>query len=114
MEASILERHIKKTTIISNIVGVLVALGATLSVGYAFFYQTRFTQNEHSASIREIKNDVSAIKQELNSSNLTGNVSVVEINNLKKDVNRIEANQNRIEEKIDKMLIITRSIQTNQ
>jgi hypothetical protein len=103
-----LERHLKKTTIISNVLGILVALVTALSVGYSFYYRTAYTQQLHSQGIEQLKSDVKEIKIQLDNTALTSGVSNAEIDNLKERMSKIESGQVRIEEKIDKILFQTR------
>ena len=103
-----LERHLKKTTIISNVLGILVALITALSVGYSFYYRTAYTQQLHSQGIEQLKTDVKEIKTQLDNTALTSGVSNAEIDNLKERMSKIENGQVRIEEKIDKILFQTR------
>lgn len=108
MDHLTLEKHLKKTTIMSNVVGLLIALVTALSVGYAFYYKTSYTQQEHSEGIRQLKTDVNEIKVQLDNTAVTSGVSSVEIDNLKERMGKIENGQIRIEEKIDKILFQTR------
>lgn len=103
-----LERHLKKTTIVSNVLGIFVALITALSVGYSFYYKTAYTQQLHSQGIETLKVDVKEIKEQLNSTALSSGVSDAEIENLKDRMSKIENGQVRIEEKIDKILLQTR------
>jgi len=103
-----LERHLRKTTILSNVIGLFVALVTAISIGYGFYYQTSFTQKEHSEGIQQLKVDVKEIKNELQDNSLTGHVSTTEIENLKERMVGIESGQVRIEDKIDKLLFQTR------
>jgi len=108
-----LEKHLKRFSLINNFVSVSIALVTALGVGYGFYYNTKFTQTEHTESIKELKLDVNEIKVQLNKTTLNGGISGAEITNLKNDVARIEANQNRIESKIDQVLIVAKAIRTN-
>ena len=103
-----LEKHLKKTTIISNVVGLFIALSTALSVGYAFYYKTSYTQTEHTKSIYDLKTDVTEIKVKLNEATLSTGISGSEINSLKDRMDKMEQNQNRIEDKIDKILFQTK------
>lgn len=106
-----LEKHLKKLSFTNNIVSLFIALITALGVCMGFYYDTKFTQNAQGNNIKELKVDVNEIKVQLNKNALNGGVSSAEIVNLKNDVARIETNQNRIEEKIDRIFILTKSIE---
>lgn len=81
-----LEKHIKKTTLLSNAIAVAVAILSTMSLGYAFYYNTTATLKEHSSSIE----DVQASQKIMGS-----RVGSVEI-----DVSSIKANQSDVKDDV--------------
>ncbi len=108
IDGKTLEKHLKKTTIISNVVGIFIALATALSVGYSFYYKTAYTQEIHGKGIEQLKVDVKDVKVQLDNATMSSGVSNVEIDNLKERMSKIEDGQVRIEDKIDKILMQTR------
>lgn len=106
MDALTLERHIKKSSLISNVVSLGTALIVALGVGYGFYYSTTATLERHSADITEIKTDVSAIKTDMANIAVFKGMTEVERVNLQDRVSRIENKQDRI-------LDILNTIQSN-
>lgn len=107
MEAATLEKHLKKTTIISNVVSLIVALFVAIGVGYGFYYTTKSTLQQHSIDIKDIKDDVSIIKQDMTNTAIFKGMTEAEQKNLQDRLTRIEASQ-------DKMLEILSTIKLNQ
>jgi hypothetical protein len=107
MEAEALEKHLKKTTITSNVVSLLVALLVAVGTGYGFYYNTKTTLSQHSIDIKDIKQDVNVIKQDMTSTAIFKGMTEAEQKNLQDRLTRIEASQ-------DKMLEILSTIKFNQ
>jgi len=57
-DQQILEKHLKKSSLISNTVSLVIALVTALSVGYGFYYNTKATLSKHGEEIQEVKKDV--------------------------------------------------------
>ena len=100
-----LESHIKKTTIASTIVTVVIALITALSVGFGFYYRTNSTLDDHTVQIQEVKVEVKEIKEAVNSSAIYQGASSEQIKNLEKEMTEVKNSQIRIEEKIDKLIM---------
>lgn len=97
-EHQILEKHIKRTTLMSNSVSLLIALFTALSVGYGFYYSTNSTLEQHSKDIKEVKQDVKEIDNKMNEVDVYKGVSQTEIKELKTKVDKMD-------EKLDKILV---------
>jgi uncharacterized protein HemX len=100
-----LERHIKKSTITSNFVSVLVALITALGVGYGFYYNTNNTLNSHTTQIQDVKTDVESLKDAVNNSAIFQGATGEQIKSVELQVNDVKNSQIRIEEKLDRLIL---------
>jgi peptidoglycan hydrolase CwlO-like protein len=103
-----LEKHLKKATAMTNFVSGIVAVAVALSVGYGFYYKTQATLNEHTKDIKEVKSDVSTIKDDIQEVDIYKGVSKVEIQVLDKRIQKLEQDMSKMDEKLDLILIQTR------
>ena len=93
-----LEKHIKRTTLMSNSISLLIALCTALTVGYGFYYSTKNTLEEHTKDIKEVKQQVDKIDGKMNEVDVYKGVSESEIKELKQKVDKMD-------EKLDRILI---------
>jgi hypothetical protein len=100
-----LEKHLKKSTITSNFVSVIIALITALSVGYGFYYNTNSTLESHTLQIREVKTDVESLKDAVNNSAIFQGATGEQIKAVEVQVNDVKASQIRIEEKLDRLIL---------
>ena len=103
-----LEKHLKKSTIITNFISAIVAVACALSVGYGFYYRTSSTLSSHTQDIKEVKQDVTTIKKDLQDVDVYKGISAVEIKNLDEKIVKLEHDVSKMDEKLDKILIQTR------
>lgn len=102
-----LEKHIKKATIVTNLISGIVAVIVALSVGFSFYYNTKSTLNQHTEDIQEVKKDVREIKSDIQEVDVFKGVSEVEVKTLSDKINTIESNVSKMDEKLDQILIQT-------
>lgn len=102
---SVFERHLKKTVLVSNLLGIIVACLTAFAVGFGFYYKTIYTQEAHTESIQELQKDVVELTESQVLNSYSNGMSKVELDNLKDRIFRIESTSDRIEDKIDKMII---------
>jgi uncharacterized protein Yka (UPF0111/DUF47 family) len=107
-ESAALEKHIKKATIISNIVAAAVAIASSATLVYAFYYDTTKTLERHESGLNEVIIEVNQINNTLNDNAVFQGVSKTEIEALKKQMTGVETKVDRIDEKLDKILFQTR------
>jgi gas vesicle protein len=100
-----LEKHLKRTTITTHVVSSIIALITALGVVYGFYYKTNNTLDNHSNQIKEIKVDVTDVKNKVNESQIFQGVSSVEIKTLQEKVNAIDKKVDKMDEKLDKILM---------
>lgn len=91
-----LERHIKKTTLLSNSVSLLIALFTALTIGYGFYYSTKSTLEQHTVEIRDVKDQVIKIDGKMNEVNVYKGISETEIKELKQKVDKMDVKLDRI------------------
>ena len=100
-----LEKHLKKSTITSNLVSVIIALLTALSVGYGFYYNTNSTLDSHTLQIKDVKTDVESLKDAVNNSAIFQGATGEQIKAVEVQVNDVKASQIRIEEKLDRLIL---------
>jgi septal ring factor EnvC (AmiA/AmiB activator) len=100
-----LEKHLKKSTITSNLVSVFVALITASSVGYGFYYNTNSTLDSHTIQIKEVKTDVESLKDAVTNSAIFQGATGEQIKSVEVQVNDVKASQIRIEEKLDRLIL---------
>lgn len=95
-----LEKHLKKSSLMSNSISLLIALLTALSVGYGFYYNTKSTLESHTEKIEDVEKNVHGIDEKINQIEVYKGVSQSEINELKSKVDKMD-------EKLDRILIQT-------
>lgn len=103
-----LEKHLKKITIVSNVVSMVAAVIGACLVGYAFYYDTTTTLNQNTNDIQSVKDEVNEIKTTLQDNAVFQGVSKYEIEAIKKQMNGVEDKVDRIDEKLDRIILQTR------
>jgi peptidoglycan hydrolase CwlO-like protein len=107
-EHATLEQHIKKATTLTNFVSAFVAAVLAIGVGYGFYYRTSDTLDAHTQDIKEVKSDVAIIKNDIQAVDVFKGVSKVEVQGMNEKINTLEQNMNKMDEKLDKILLQTR------
>lgn len=103
--SKVFEKHLKKTMFYSNVVGILVACLGALSITYGFYYQTTYTQDKHTEQIEVLQETTSDLTESSSSHNVTDGIAETELVNLKVRMDRMEKSNDRIENKIDQLLL---------
>lgn len=107
-DSIILEKHLKKTTIITNVFSMLVAGLTTLAVVNSFYYNTKNTLSEHTEQITEVKKDVKSIKENIKDAQIFQGVSNAEVTALKEKVTSLDEKVDKMNDKLDKILMQTK------
>jgi hypothetical protein len=107
-ETLTLERHLKKTTIISNVLSILIAGLTTLAVVNSFYYNTTNKLNEHTDQINEVKKDVKVIKENIKDAQIFQGVSNAELTLMKEKVTSLDLKFDKMNDKLDKILMQTK------
>jgi uncharacterized protein HemX len=113
MEEQVLEKHLKKTVIVSNLLSVSVAIIAAISCGYGFYYTTNGTLENHSTEIKEVRQDIGAIKNEISNTAVFKGASVEKLHGIEDRISKMEQTQVRMEEKQDRVLEMLSTIRNN-
>ena len=103
-----LENHIKKATAYTNYISGFVAVICALSVGYGFYYNTSETLDEHTKDIKEVKQDVNIIKNDIQDVDVFKGVSQFEVKTLEQKIMKLENDMTKMDEKLDQILLQTR------
>ena len=101
----ILERFLKKTTITNSIVSIVLALVTAIAVVLGFYYNTTSTINAHTIEIKEIKIEVKSLNDVLNQFSVLQNGEKEQIKALQDQIVDVKKSQERIENKIDKLIL---------
>lgn len=100
-----LEKHLKKFSIANNVISIVVALGTALAVGYGFYYKTTDTLENHTQEIKEIKFSVDELSVAVGNTAVFQGASKEQIKALENQVSDVKKTQDRIEDKIDKLIM---------
>lgn len=92
-----LERHLKKTSLISNTISLVIAMITALSVGYGFYYNTKSTLNQHGNDIKEVKQEVRDVNQKINDTDVFKGISEERFKEMDEKITKMD-------EKLDKLL----------
>jgi len=96
MTTEVLEKHLKKTTIVSNVVSLVIALLTATSIAYGFYFNTNSTLEMHSRDIKDIKQDIGVIKQDMTNTAVFKGMTEAEQKAIQDRVTRIEDKQDKI------------------
>lgn len=107
-QAQALEAHLKKTTIVSNFLALIVAVFTAMFVGYGFYYKTESTLSDHTLQLMEMKKDVKNTNATVQNLNLGNGISDVQIQSMEDKIKKIENSLDRFDEKLDRVLFQTR------
>lgn len=100
-----LERHLKKFQLTANILSLAIGLVTASGIGYAFYYKTTNTLDTHTLQIEEVKADVQDLTVSVNNSVIFQGASKEQIKSLENQVADVKKTQDRIEDKIDKLIM---------
>ena len=106
MDHKTLESHLRRTTIVSNVLSIVMALVVAMSVGYGFYYNTTSTLKEHSSDIKEIKIDVSEMSENINEMDVFKGVSSIEIESVNSKVDKLEKSVEKMDDKLDQIIYL--------
>jgi predicted nuclease with TOPRIM domain len=103
-----LQSHIKKATQYTNYISGIVAVVCAMSVGYGFYYNTAETLDEHTKDIKEVKQDVNTIKNDIQAVDVFKGVSQFEVKTLEEKIMKLEGDVSKMDDKLDQILLQTR------
>lgn len=108
IDTVVLEKHLRKTTITSNVLSILVALIAAVSVGYGFYFKTTITLKEHTEQINDVKTNIKDLTDAVNNSAVFQGATKEQMKAVQDQVIDVKNSQIRIEEKLDKIFLRTK------
>ena len=94
-----LEKSIRKSTLYTNVVSIVIAIIAALSVTFGFYYTTKIAIERHDADIVNIKKEVFTTQEKVSQIEVFKGVSSSEIKHLEKLVDKID-------KKLDKLITL--------
>lgn len=92
-----LEKHLKKTSLVSNTISLVIAMITALSVGYGFYYNTKSTLEQHGSDIKEVKQEVRDVNQKINDTDVFKGISEERFKEMDEKITKMD-------EKLDKLL----------
>lgn len=105
LDNATLEKHLKKFQLLDNLLSLIIGIISFTIVGYAFYYQTTDTLQVHSAQIKEMKSDISTLTVSVNSTAVFQGAINEQMKAITNQVSDVKKNQERIEDKIDKLIL---------
>lgn len=105
LDNATLEKHLTKTTIVSNVISIGLATVTAVSIGLGFYYKTNDTMETHTQKIEKIEISVEQLSQALNNAAITQGASKEQIKALQDKMADVKKTQDRIEDKIDKLIM---------
>jgi hypothetical protein len=100
----VLDRHLKKTTITSNLFSIGVALITAIVVSTGFFSDTKNTLKSQDSQIRCLEIQFDEIDDKIDNIKVFQGVSEEQIRTLELQINDVKSSQLRIESKLDKVI----------
>jgi hypothetical protein len=92
-----LEKHLKKSSLVSNTISLVIAMITALSVGYGFYYNTKSTLEQHGTDIKEVKQEVRDVNQKINDTDVFKGISEERFKEMDEKITKMD-------EKLDKLL----------
>jgi hypothetical protein len=102
VRAEVLEKSIRRTNYVSNVISIIIATITATSIGFGFYYNTKITLDLHGKSIESIEKEVEINNRMLNEIQVYKGVSSSEMQNLEKKVDKID-------EKLDKLILLQKN-----
>lgn len=108
MDQVVLERHLRKTTITSNVISIVVGVLVALGVGYGFYYNTTSTLENHGEDLKELQENQNTLENDINEIKVYKGVSSEEIDGLDEKVDVLYKKVDKMDDKLDRILLQTR------
>jgi len=108
MDQVVLERHLRKTTITSNVISIVVGVLVALGVGYGFYYNTTSTLENYGEDLKELQENQNTLQNDVNEIKVYKGVSREEIDGLDEKVDVLYKKVDKMDDKLDRILLQTR------
>lgn len=105
MDTTILESHLKKFQLVNTIISLVIGIGTFLSIGYGFYFKTTDKLSEHDDKFQQLEVNVTKLTEAVNNSAVFQGASKEQINALQTQVNDVKKSQERIEDKLDRVIL---------
>lgn len=106
--AELIKNLIKRPKLTSWLMSVFVAMISSVIVVNTFYYKTTMTLDEHGESIKEIKQDLNTVQVNMQDVMIYQSANTVEIKFLKERVQQMDNKIDKMNDKLDKLLIQTK------
>ena len=100
-----LDKHLKKTTLLSNLFSLIIALLTAISICYGFYYKTNDTLSDHTIQINQTTQDLRALSNAVNETKVFQGVSKEQMKGFEDKLSTVNKTNERIEDKIDRLLL---------
>ena len=94
------DRALKRSSLVSTVMSLVVSILSTMTIGFGFYYNTQATLNAHEKDIKQIRIEVEATKTKVSDIEIFRGVSGAEMKNLEEKVDKVDEKLDRI---LDKM-----------
>jgi len=95
------DRALKRSSLVSTVMSLIVAILSTLAIGFGFYYNTQSTLISHEKDLKQIRIDVEATKTKVGDIEIFRGVSGAEMRNLEEKVDKLDRKLDRILDKIN-------------
>ena len=107
LDNATLEKHLKKFQIVTTVWSLAFGIITAIGVCYGFVYKTNSKLDGHTNEIIQVKKDVQTLTEAVNNSAVYQGASKEQIKALENQVSDVKKGQDRIEDKLDKIIMKT-------
>jgi hypothetical protein len=105
MDNVVLERHLKRFQITANIFSLAIGILTALGVCYGFYYNTTAKLDNHTEQIEAVEVKIDELSASVTTSAVYQGASKEQIKALENQVNDVKKGQDRIEDKLDRLIM---------
>ena len=102
-------RRVNRSTFLSNLISITFAVGITFTFAYGFFYNSKANDEQQNKKNIEQDNDIIEIKKSIQNAAVFEGTSDVELKALKESTVEIKAHLDKLDDKIDRILLQTKN-----
>jgi septation ring formation regulator EzrA len=105
LDNATLEKHLKKFQVVANIWSLAIGLVTAIGVCYGFIYKTNTKLDNHTKQIDGIEMKLGSIEESITNTAVYQGASKEQIKALENQVTDVKKSQDRIEDKLDKLIM---------
>jgi len=105
-----LEKHLKSFQRNITVLGLSIGIVTSIGVCYGFYYNTNSKLDTHSEKIESIELNLGEMATDIKNSSIYQGASKEQIKALENQVTDVKKGQDRIEDKLDKLIMKTYAI----